>query len=273
MKRRITRVAGGVAVTAVIASAAGADSLSLSSKNRMADLREAVARPRPAGDDAVRILAAASAGTRSVRSAPASGSPRYTGNYRGEYYEMARAAARRHNVPEDLFLRLVQQESGWNPSAVSHKGAIGLAQLMPGTADLLRVNPHDPAQNLEGGARYLRDAVRTVPRLAAGAGRLQRRSRGGREARRHPALRRDANLRGARLAVSERLTCGIRSGSLPCLGPEGAREVGRRREAETRRDVLHRLCRSRQGAAAPRRACGPTRGRARRARRWPCRPA
>lgn len=80
---------------------------------------------------------------------------RYTGKYKGEYVSLARQAARKHNVPEDLFLRLVQQESGWNPQAVSHKGALGLAQLMPGTARLLGVNPHDPKQNLEGGARYL----------------------------------------------------------------------------------------------------------------------
>ncbi len=82
--------------------------------------------------------------------------PNYTGSYRGEYLEVARAAARRHGVPEDLFLRLVQQESGWNPQAVSHKGATGLAQLMPDTARLLRVDINDPRQNLEGGARYLR---------------------------------------------------------------------------------------------------------------------
>lgn len=82
--------------------------------------------------------------------------PRYRGNYRGEYLADAKAAARRHNVPEDLFLRLIQQESGWNPGAVSPKGATGLAQLMPGTADLLGVNINDPQENLDGGARYLR---------------------------------------------------------------------------------------------------------------------
>lgn len=82
--------------------------------------------------------------------------PSYTGRYRGEWLEVARQVARRHNVPEDLFFRLVQQESGWNPSARSHKGATGLAQLMPGTARLLGVNIHDPRENLEGGARYLR---------------------------------------------------------------------------------------------------------------------
>ena len=81
--------------------------------------------------------------------------PRFAGSYSGPWLAVARAAARRHGIPEDLFLRLVQQESGWNPEAVSHKGAIGLAQLMPGTARLLCVDPRDPVANLEGGARYL----------------------------------------------------------------------------------------------------------------------
>ncbi len=87
--------------------------------------------------------------------------PAYTGNYRGQFLEMAKSAARRNNVPEDLFLRLVQQESAWNPNAVSHAGALGLAQLMPTTAQYLRVNPHDPYQNLDGGARYLREQYDT----------------------------------------------------------------------------------------------------------------
>jgi soluble lytic murein transglycosylase-like protein len=82
--------------------------------------------------------------------------PAYRGNYKGEYLEVARAMALKHGIPEDLFLRLVQQESGWNVGAVSHKGATGLAQLMPGTAAKLGVDIDDPEENLEGGARYLR---------------------------------------------------------------------------------------------------------------------
>jgi soluble lytic murein transglycosylase-like protein len=82
--------------------------------------------------------------------------PRYSGRYKGEYIELAKTAARKHGVPEDLFLRLVQQESGWNHMAVSTKGATGLAQLMPGTAEILNVDMHDPAENLDGGAKYLR---------------------------------------------------------------------------------------------------------------------
>jgi soluble lytic murein transglycosylase-like protein len=54
-----------------------------------------------------------------------------------------------------LLAAMVWQESGFRPDAVSQSGAIGLAQLMPGTAAGLEVDPWDPVQNLEGGARYL----------------------------------------------------------------------------------------------------------------------
>lgn len=56
-----------------------------------------------------------------------------------------------------FFEALVWQESNFCMDAVSHAGAIGLAQLMPGTAAGLGVNPWDPYQNLWGGAKYLRD--------------------------------------------------------------------------------------------------------------------
>ena len=81
--------------------------------------------------------------------------PKFRGNYKGQYLDIAKAAARKHGVPEDLVLRLVQQESGWNAGAVSPKGATGLAQLMPDTARFLRVDINNPHENLEGGAKYL----------------------------------------------------------------------------------------------------------------------
>ncbi len=62
----------------------------------------------------------------------------------------------REGVPPELFLALVHAESSFNPKARSHVGAIGLTQLMPGTARELGVDPTDPIQNLSGGARYLR---------------------------------------------------------------------------------------------------------------------
>ena len=78
------------------------------------------------------------------------------GGYTSPYLDMAREAARRNGVPEDLFLRLVQQESSWRVNAKSRAGAYGLTQLMPRTARALGVDRTDPYQNLDGGAQYLR---------------------------------------------------------------------------------------------------------------------
>jgi soluble lytic murein transglycosylase-like protein len=65
-------------------------------------------------------------------------------------------AAAAANLSPTLLSAVVWQESRWNPQAVSPKGAMGLAQLMPATARNLGVNPADPIANLKGGARYLR---------------------------------------------------------------------------------------------------------------------
>ena len=73
-----------------------------------------------------------------------------------DYREIARQIAIEEGVDPDLFGRLVQQESGWDATAGSSRGAYGLSQLMPATAAELGVDPTDPVQNLRGGARYLR---------------------------------------------------------------------------------------------------------------------
>lgn len=151
MKRTLSAVS---IIVFAFSSQVAAESLTLKSKSRSAlfqsqlSVLDGRASSQYAGSS--RLL------PNSITSNISAAIPRYTGKYRGEYMQLARAAARKHSIPEDLFLRLVQQESGWNARAKSHKGALGLAQLMPATARSLKVDPLNPKQNLEGGARYLR---------------------------------------------------------------------------------------------------------------------
>ena len=73
-----------------------------------------------------------------------------------QYDSLVEAAAARNNLDPALLHGLIQQESGFDPSSRSSAGAEGLTQLMPGTASSLGVsNPLDPAESIEGGARYL----------------------------------------------------------------------------------------------------------------------
>lgn len=86
-------------------------------------------------------------------------------NTRAYYMNLAREAARRYGVPEDLFISLIEQESRFNPTAESPKGAYGLTQLMPDTAAELGVNPRDVRENLAGGAQYLNQMMTRFPDL------------------------------------------------------------------------------------------------------------
>jgi len=74
-----------------------------------------------------------------------------------KYAPLIQSAAARHNVPVELICGVILQESGGNPRARSHCGAQGLMQLMPPTARRFGVkDSYDPAQNIEGGVKYLR---------------------------------------------------------------------------------------------------------------------
>ena len=93
------------------------------------------------------------------------------------------AAAQRNGLDPALLKALVRQESNFNPGATSPAGAMGLTQLMPATAAGLGVtNPSDPAQNLEGGAKYLKqqldrfggDVAKALAAYNAGPGAVQK---------------------------------------------------------------------------------------------------
>lgn len=76
------------------------------------------------------------------------------------YLQEIRDAAERHGLPFKLVSAVIRAESGFNPRAVSPKGARGLMQLMPTTAATLGVrNSFDPRQNIEGGVRHLRSLI------------------------------------------------------------------------------------------------------------------
>ena len=73
--------------------------------------------------------------------------------------ELLTQAAIHNGLPPAIVRSVAKAESGYHVDAVSPKGAIGLMQLMPGTAAALNADPHDPEQNVEAGARYLRDLL------------------------------------------------------------------------------------------------------------------
>lgn len=96
---------------------------------------------------------------------------------------IVREVSARHNLDPALVKAVIGVESNWNPAAVSRKGALGLMQLIPTTAGQLGVgNAFDPAQNVEGGASYLRslldryhgDLELTLAAYNAGPGAVER---------------------------------------------------------------------------------------------------
>jgi soluble lytic murein transglycosylase-like protein len=72
-----------------------------------------------------------------------------------DYVAIARQAAASAGIPQDYFVRQINQESGFNPNARSSAGAVGIAQFEPSTAAGLGINPYDPIASLYGAARYM----------------------------------------------------------------------------------------------------------------------
>lgn len=82
-------------------------------------------------------------------------------NISGDTNSLIKEAAARYQVDPRLVAAVAQTESGGNQEAVSPAGAVGVMQLMPETAAGLGVNPYDKRQNIEGGAKYLRQMMDT----------------------------------------------------------------------------------------------------------------
>jgi soluble lytic murein transglycosylase-like protein len=118
------------------------------------------------------------AGTGGVAAPAAGGGP-----VDGEFSELINSAAQKYGLDPALLKALIRQESNFDPNAQSPAGAQGLTQLMPGTAAALGVtNPLDPAQAIDGGAKYLAqqlkafdgDVRKALAAYNAGPGAVQR---------------------------------------------------------------------------------------------------
>ena len=107
-----------------------------------------------------RLTEASASAASGGQTSPVAGPGAPSGPVAGRFSSEINAAAARYRLDPALLKALIRQESNFNPNAVSPAGARGLTQLMPGTAAALGVkNPLDPAQAINGGAKYLRQQL------------------------------------------------------------------------------------------------------------------
>ena len=132
---------------------------------RMDELQARVAslqgtQPQPATSFATTLAAAQQVPGQQTSAISVSAASGTTPGGTTDFEAEINAAAASNGIDPALLKGLVAQESGFDPNARSGAGAVGLTQLMPGTAAALGVtDPTDPAESLQGGARYLREQL------------------------------------------------------------------------------------------------------------------
>lgn len=95
-----------------------------------------------------------------ISSPDAIGSVKENMSYNGDFNNIIEAAAKKYNISSSVIKSVIKAESNFNPTVVSSAGAMGLMQLMPGTAASLGVDDaFDPVQNIDGGVRFLKDML------------------------------------------------------------------------------------------------------------------
>ncbi len=148
--RRLLRAGSVFGLLGMLAWLVAAAPATAASKTSQAAPRQATAQPAVASERTALLTKPAK---------PPGAKPRKP---RGKtaWITVAGQTARRYGVSGDLVHAVILAESAYDPKALSHKGAMGLMQLIPETATRYGVtDPWDPAQNLDGGVRYLRDLL------------------------------------------------------------------------------------------------------------------
>lgn len=146
-----TRLFTGLALVGVLLAAPPAASAQLYSWRDAAGTLVVSDQPKDPGARTFEIRGASTSAFRTTRPATGKSLP---------YEALIEAESGRHGVSADLVRAVIQAESAFNPLARSHKGAMGLMQLMPATARSLGVsNPYDAAENIAGGVAYLKSLL------------------------------------------------------------------------------------------------------------------
>ena len=154
ISQRVQQLQGLIEQTRQVGS--GLSSTSATATTSSTGNPSATASQVPAGDFAAALQAATMADSSSPITAQDQSAAAGAGADGGEYDGVIEQASERYGIDPAVLHGLIQQESGFDPSAQSSAGASGLTQLMPGTASSMGVaNPLNPTESIEGGARYL----------------------------------------------------------------------------------------------------------------------